>query len=238
MTRLFVLIPSRQRPGSVGAMARAFANTCTADTTMIWCIDGDPDEDDYRTAVEVSRATFYPAMRIHLGHERRRLVGTLNFWSVMYASRPDRPCAIAYLGDDHRPATYGWDSAYLAALKLLGAGIVYGDDGHQGANLPTQMAMTTDIVRALGYLAPPPLTHMYCDNFWKDLGEGAGCLLYLPDVKVTHLHPGAGKGSWDASYHESNSAGSYATDKAAYERYRAEELPRAVDIVKNLRSNL
>jgi hypothetical protein len=90
------------------------------------------------------------------------------------------------MGDDHFPRTHGWDQAYLDALRELGTGIVYGNDLLQGHRLPTQCAMTADIVRRWGYMALPTLRHMYVDNFWRDLGNAADCLRYLPEVVVEH----------------------------------------------------
>lgn len=236
MTQLVVIVPTRLRPHAVRPLAQAFADTCLADTELLWCIDDCPHANEYIDAVFDTTADTYPHQRLSIGGPRRRLVGTLNHHAGALADGPNPPFAVGYLGDDHRPKTLGWDSAYLAALTDLGTGIVYGDDEHQGATLPTQMAMTTDIIRALGYLVPPCLTHMYCDNFWKDLGERAGCLTYLPDVTITHHHPGVGRGSWDASYHESNSADRYATDRAAYEQYRTSGyLDADVDTIQRLR---
>jgi hypothetical protein len=141
------------------------------------------------------------------------------------------------MGDDHMPRTVGWDAAYLEALRELGTGLVYGNDLLQGSSLPTQVAMTTDIVRALGYMAPPDLTHLYVDNFWRDLGRSAGCLRYLPDVIVEHRHPAAGKAQWDAGYARVNNSAMYEHDATAYEQYiGAGELHAAVDVVKMLRA--
>ena len=69
-------------------------------------------------------------------------------------------------------------------------------------SLPTAVFITSDIIRALGYMAPPCLKHMYLDNYWKALGEGAGCLRYLPDVVIEHMHPEAGKADVDAGYED------------------------------------
>ncbi len=38
------------------------------------------------------------------------------------------------------------------------------------------------------------------DNYWRDLGTAAGCLTYLPDAIVEHLHPSAGKAALDEGY--------------------------------------
>ncbi len=223
MTELLIICPSRQRPHAVAPFAQALADTCTAHTDVLWCIDnlaaGTDELVDYTRAVRAARSIF-PRMSLVAAQEHLGFIGCLNRFATDRATTPDAPTAIASLGDDHRPVTVGWDSAYLTALAQLGVGIVYGDDGHQGARLPTQMAISTDIVAALGYVAPPQLWHMYCDNYWLDLGTGARCITYLPDVVVTHHHPGTGKGAWDDSYRESNSFDRYAQDEAAYRLFR------------------
>lgn len=232
---LAVVVPTRSRPQSVAPLVEAFAATCTADTWLILAVDGCAQMDAYKNAYRSALNT-YPRLLCSVG-PRRRLVGTLNHYANLLSTGPGfSPYAIGYMGDDHRPVSKGWDGGYLAALHELGTGVVYGDDLVQGASLPTQVAMTADIVAALGYMAPPSLAHMYCDNFWKDLGEGAGCLTYLPDVVVQHLHPSTGHSSWDASYRESNAAGQYAADKQAYDRFRTERLGADIDKVRGLRA--
>lgn len=236
---LVMLVPTRRRPHAVAGLVNAFRHTCRLNTWLIWCIDDCPHREEYHAAVRAGMVVF-PQMLINDDGERRGLVGTLNHYGTAFARanvKDGRPTAIGYLGDDHLPLTVGWDRAYVNTLEKTGVGIVYGDDQVQGANLPTQMAMTTNIVAALGYMAPPELWHMYCDNFWKDLGRGADCLTYLPEVTVTHRHPGVGRGTWDESYRETNSAHSYAADKAAYEAYAATRLPTDIATVRALRGD-
>ena len=233
---LTVLVPTRVRPHTVLELARAFADTATADTDLMFCLDADPAPQRYLDAAATA-STIYPRLRMRLDTTRRRLVGALNHHSAALLAAANPPTALAYLGDDHRPVTAGWDTAYLTALAAHdGIGLVYGDDGHQGVALPTQVAIGAPVITALGYFAPPVLTHMYCDNFWKDLGAAAGALTYLPDVLITHQHPGAGHGGWDDSYRESNSAASYARDAAAYAAFAADgSLTAAIDTVRALR---
>jgi hypothetical protein len=139
------------------------------------------------------------------------------------------------MGDDHRPRTRGWDAAYLEALHDLGTGIVYGDDLLQGANLPTQCAMTSNIVQALGCMAPATLRHMYVDNAWRALGEAAGCLRYLPEVVVEHLHPVAGKAEWDDNYRRVNAPEMYGHDADAFGEYLRGQFAEHVAKVQRLR---
>lgn len=233
---LAVIVPTRSRPHAVEPLLRAFADTTRADTMVIFAVDGDPQADRYRA--ELARLVgVYPQVW-HLVGPRRKMVGTLNY-AVGQVIDTFAPDAVAYLGDDHRPESVGWDVEFLAALARLGTGLVYGDDGHQGQNLPTAVAMTADIPAALGYLAPPVLAHMYCDNFWKDLGEGAEAITYLPEVRIIHQHPAVHPaGAWDLSYRQSNAPDAYAVDYAAYQGYRdGRGLATDIATVRELRSS-
>jgi hypothetical protein len=227
---IVILVPTRKRARSIVPLARAFANTVTGLMGSVWlmlCVDGNDNheyKDVYNEAVEI-----YPHMMIGTG-PRRGLVGTLNY----YSARMIRPeiRAIGYMGDDHRPMTQGWDEQVHAALDAMqGMGIVYGDDGIQHETLPTACVISTPILIQLGHMAPPVLQHMYCDNYWRDLGLGANCLMYLPDMKITHLHPSVGAADWDESYLESNHPDIFAADKLAYEKYK-QDFSLASDIAK------
>lgn len=213
MADLVVIVPSRGRPGEIAALAMAFWDTCTAGTQLVVVIDAD----------DPSRRSYHDALRgmpnvpyILEQPPGNTMVTALNLGALMAA---ERGFAVGFMGDDHRPRTFGWDRAYLDALRDLGTGIVYGDDGLQGENLPTQVAMTSDIVRALGWMALPGLRHLYVDNVWKALGAAADCLRYLPDVLVEHMHPFAGKAELDDSYARVNSAEIAGHDLDVYERW-------------------
>ena len=210
MTDLVVVVPSRGRPQAARELAEAFADTCTADTQLVFSLDDDDPTLDQ-----------YPEPR--LVGPNRSMVEALNAAAVAYArgllGLLDAPFAVGFLGDDHRPRTKGWDASYLEALRELGSGIVYGNDLLQRAELPTQCAMTTDIVTALGYMAPPALTHLYVDNVWLELGRRAECGRYLPDVVVEHCHPIAGKAAWDEGYERVNNAAMYRRDEQAFLNY-------------------
>ena len=129
-------------------------------------------------------------------------------------------------------------SMLLAALGELGTGIVYGRDGIQNEQLPTWWAMTPDIIRELGAMVPANVEHLYCDNAIKDLGEQAGCLRYLPEVLIEHMHPIAGKAPMDAGYEQVNSPERYAKDRSAYARWRTAQLPMDAGIVRTLREKV
>jgi hypothetical protein len=234
---LTVLVPTRSRPEAVAPLAQAFADTCREpSTTLVFIVDACPRASEYTTACLAARHR-YPNTYLHIETARRRLVGQLNHHATRLAGQPPGPPAIGYLGDDHRPRTTGWDTALLTAIADSGGtAIAYGDDMFQGKSLPTAVVISSDIILALGFMAPPSLVHMYCDNFWRDLGQAAGCLSYLPDVAIEHLHPDAGKADWDASYRDSNAASRYAADKAAYDAYRRDRFDADTETIRRLRS--
>lgn len=221
MADLVVIVPSRGRPEAAEELAANFADTCTADTVLCFAIDADdPRLPGYKGVVQVAQARGQLVGEVTVTGGRN-MVDALNH-TAAWMVKPENahpPFAVGFMGDDHRPRTVGWDAAYLEALRGLGTGIVYGNDLLQGPRIPTQVAMTSDIVRALGYMAPPEFTHLWVDNFWLELGTALGRLRYLPDVVVEHMHPLAGKGDWDDGYRRVNSPAVASHDQAAFDTY-------------------
>lgn len=227
MADLVVIVPSRGRPDNAYWLAEAFRDTTEYDVRPVFAVDSDdPKASEYNEVVRLGLGSVIVA-------DHTSMVDALNKRAAGFAELEDelRPAAIAFMGDDHRPRTQSWDRAYLDALAAK-PGIVYGNDLIQGEQLPTQCAMSTEVVRALGHMAPPVLRHLYVDNYWRDLGKAAGCLTYLPDVVIEHLHPVAGKAAVDDGYRRVNAPEMYQRDAAAYETYMREHGGRDVAAVR------
>lgn len=232
---LIVIVPSRGRPAAAAELVSAFRDTCTASTRLVLAIDEDDQSgpDYIQVVADAHKQAVPPALAVvSVASAPSTMVKALNVVAVAEAGAVD---AIAFMGDDHRPRTSGWDRAYLSALRQMGTGIVYGDDLLQHERIPTQVAMTSGIVQALGHMAPPTLTHLFVDNYWRDLGEGAGCLHYLPDVVVEHVHPFAGKAPMDGGYARVNAHAMYRADSVAYAAYVVDHLADDIAKVKALR---
>ena len=103
---------------------------------------------------------------------------------------------------------------------LFRSGVAYGNDLWQGENLPTMAVLSSELVRGLGFFAPPALEHLYLDDFWRMLGHSVGNLAYRSDVIIEHLHPMAGKASYDPGYQEVNSDSQKLRDGEEFARYR------------------
>jgi hypothetical protein len=90
-----------------------------------------------------------------------------------------------FVGDDHVFATPGWDIALTAPLRDR-PGITFPATDRYGH--PQVFAISASIVHALGWMMLPTQRHYYVDDAILELGARAGCITYMPDVQVPHLH--------------------------------------------------
>lgn len=190
MYDLAVVVPTRGRPENAKRLFGVLEAVCFP----FFVVDADdPEMSTYRNWFDGYVCVAPPG-------GRPGIVDPLNWAATQMAEQFDR---IGFMGDDHLPRG-NWEVPVVQALRELGTGIVYGNDLLQGELLPTAVFMTADIVRTLGYMAPPQLNHLFVDNYWLELGRGIGRITYLDDVVIEHLHPLNGKSEWDATYSHCN----------------------------------
>lgn len=227
---IVVVMPSRGRPRRAAVAIQAIRDTAAlVATSVILAVDrDDPEYEGYTRltfqpfGAEVTLVTLEPG-------ESGDLARATNTVSLRVAAA-DPTCIIANFGDDHIARTPGWDKRVEAVLQT--PGIAYGDDLIHGERLPTAPFISAEIVLALGWYALPTCRHLYVDDVWRELGEKAGCLRYLPDVVIEHVHPGVGKAEWDAGYMKANSAASINHDHRAYIEWLKSTFPADVRNVK------
>jgi len=225
---MLFIVPSRNRPHNVRDLIEEWCEV-TYDADLLIAVDNDdPMLDRYKEVEQEFADDALGILPFYYG-PRKRLGPTLNYLAVEYS---EYYWAIGFMGDDHRPRTAGWDVAYKNTLVDLGSGFVYGNDLLQGENIPTQIAITSDIIGAMGYMVPPKCTHLYFDNMWKILGKELGRIKYLPDVIVEHMHPIAGKADVDDGYVEVNSPQMYAHDLEEFNKWVTDDMP---DVMVKLR---
>jgi hypothetical protein len=227
-----LICPTRGRPQNAARLIDRWghAGVCS---DLIFCLDDDdPQLPAYQEVMRESR--FHRGMVLWVTGPRRSLCGWTDLVAAEYAHLYE---ALMSIGDDHVPETEGFD------LKLLDAcgegGFAYGDDGithppgpewPERHNLPTAWMVTTNIVRALGWMCLPGLKHMFCDAVVRDLAEAAGCRHFLPDVKVTHHHHITGRTARDQTYIDGEA--SWAADEAAYRAWRRDRLQADAETVR------
>lgn len=214
MSDILVIVPSRGRPQNIRRLIDGFQRTKSNDNTVL-LVAVDEDDSELQGYLDLENGPLPDWASIVVG-KRLRLGGTLNDLAPRFTGDYD---IIGFMGDDHLPQTFGWDTRVVGAM--VPGGVVYGNDLLQGANLPTAVFLDAKIVETLGYFVPQGLIHLFFDNIWKDWGEGVGRLAYLDDVIIEHLHPIAGKGEFDIGYTEVNAPAVWNGDEARYYQYKA-----------------
>lgn len=224
MRDLLVIVPSRGRPAAVRELRQAMKATARAQTDLLVAFD---DDDPCAGAYEKQRRAARGNPRVLWAHGPR--AGLAEWTNRLAAVHAGSYRALASLGDDHRPRTVGWDEKLLAALDDTGGtGVAYGDDLLMGERLPTAAVVSSDIVAALGWMCEPSLRHYCVDNVWHVLGASAGCLHYLPDVVIEHLHPLRTGRPPDATY---RAAGAHmGADHEAFQWWLATKARAGADI--------
>jgi hypothetical protein len=219
--KVLLIVPTRNRSHKILDFYKYFSENSSITTLCLGL-----DADDYLTYPKIDGV-------ITEVNERSSMNGTLNFIAKKYCNDYDY---IAFMGDDHRIMTKDWDRAFVSRAESVKNSIVYGDDLLQGEFLPTAVMVDSNIIRTLGYMAPPNQTHLYIDNFWKQLGEQLGTLIYVKDVVIEHMHPLAGKSAVDQMYIDVNSPEKYESDGLAYQQYMDSQFQ--VDVEKLKTSNI
>ena len=217
MARSVVIVPSRQRQERFDlCMKHLLDKTKTSDVIVAL------DEDDHSTYTRYQEVHYIIGPKpVKLGvNEKLNRIANLvkdEYDYIMWAS------------DDIVIQTDGWDTLLVDAIKDIPNGISFPNDLLRRENLPSNgTCFDSNIVRKLGYLAPPILLHLFIDNFWKELGQALKTLRYCPNVVVDHQHYSNGKAEKDFIYQEVNAEWMYEHDRTNFRLYRVNELANDV----------
>lgn len=142
--------------------------------------------------------------------------------------RADEYDYVSFMGDDSAVRTPGWDSIFVEALGSTCGGVAYGNDLLSHGLLPTFVMVSTNIVKPLGYFAPPILRHMFLDDFWLLLGHTLGRCHYDQNVIVEHMHHSAGKSDLDETYRATNRHLVNIRDRLNFFIYKKTQFPSAI----------
>lgn len=209
MQRSVIFVPSRNRPQRfVTAVSSILQHTSHSD--IIACLDED-DHFLYPRMQGVQYAIGPKPIKLGLNEKLNRMARN-------YMNDYDY---ILWAADDTVVCTPNWDEKLIAAIKKVPMGISYPDDVIQREKLPSNgTCFDSSIVKALGYLAPPKLLHLYIDDFWKLLGDSLETLRYCPDVVVKHEHFIVDKSKFDFLYQETNSQERFMLDEQTFIEYQ------------------
>ena len=171
------MVPTRGRRAQCERLLESFSATASPDTDLLFVLD--PDDGDTYAGMDWGRAA------TAVLDPRDYLTGKLNKTAMAMTDAYD---VLMWLGDDCVPETPGWDRIMLDALEDLGgSGWVYPDDKRRN-DVPEHWMVSSDVVQALGWFAPPHVQHFYCDNIIAELGKRSGLIRWCPEAVVRHEH--------------------------------------------------
>jgi hypothetical protein len=203
---IIVITPSRGRPDKAREAYDTFEATRKDPTTkMVFVVDADDDTFRRYVDAKVPVATY--------DHEGGGMAPPMNAAALDYADKYD---IIGFIGDDHRFRSTGWDTYISRAIGK--GGMAFGNDLTRG-DIPTQVFISSNIVKALGWFCLPGAKHLYLDNTWAQIGAAADCMSYLPDVIIEHAHPFYGRGQMDEGYRRVNAPEMYDHDGRVYSQW-------------------
>jgi len=103
---------------------------------------------------------------------------------------------VGLVSDDLLPSVSKWDTTLITGLN--GYNVVSSNDGWQAnadirqARIHGAAVWSGDLLRAVGWLFPDGLDHVFHDDVWENLGRATGCWIVNMQVMVRHLHESLG----------------------------------------------
>lgn len=226
MADLLVIVPSRGRPQNIARLLDSVRETSRAETHLHVAVDEDDPKLPQYEAVMAAAGGEHDVLETG---PRKGLCAWTNDIAVRRAG--EYPF-LASLGDDMVPRTPGWDAGLIRGIRDMGGtGFAYPWDGVR-EDIPEAVAMSSDIVEALGWMCEPSLAHWYPDNVWADLGRGAGCLRHLRVIAVDHRNAVA-EGRADQTAKDNGK--SLEADRDAYWAWRRNRMAGDVAVITGLR---
>lgn len=222
------LLPSRGRPANLARFFDAYRKTGGATPGLV--LISTPDLVNYQ------------GLALPIGWHIFPTEGETQGEKIAECWEQIKDCAwLGLIGDDCVPQTQHWDRGLIE--RLDGANIVSCDDGWLAPRrLGNCWVMAGALVRAIGYIFPPGLQHLFVDDVWETIGAQAACWSCRMDIVVAHRHVLKGEAPPDQTHRlvygsdqSDTSGGLWPADIAAYQAWAEGDAARAIAAAKALR---
>lgn len=220
MSKILVVVPSRERPKQFLQMIKSLRNTESQDIDVSLILDScDPMLDEYLDTC-VEDVTEY------LIFDRDTVTNHIN---NVYKRNKGRYLYYHLTNDDVIYRTQCWDEIFINRLKEFYRGVAFAEDGFQDGNLPTFPFINAEIVDSLGWLQQPTLNRYFGDTVWGVLADHETALVKCNNVLIEHLTPlrALSKEQIDVNLKANKQ---YQEDRKAYINWFIKQRP--IDIIK------
>lgn len=202
MEKISILTPTRNRPAFVGQMIKSCVETSTHPELLefVFYIDNDDQASieyfgelvPYLKKRNESQITVISGDRIVLSQT----------WNECY--KVSTGAILHHCGDDLRFKTDGWDNIVREKFNEYEDRIVFvfGDDGIlKPGSFGTHGFVHRKWAEAVGYFVPPYFSSDHNDSWLNDVAQSIDRHEFV-DIYTEHLHPVAGKHTWDQTHRE------------------------------------
>lgn len=216
-----ILCPTRNRLDAMRRLVQSARETAANPTEIEFIFYVDEDDEPSAALADELDATVVRGPRIVLSEMWNRCWDEAKYDVAMHC------------GDDIIFRSRDWDLHVLYAFERFPDKIVlvHGRDGYQDANLATHGFRHRNWVNATGYFVPPYFSSDYNDTWVTEVADALGRRVYVPEVYTEHMHPVAGKGTWDQTHQERLARH---TRDNVEQKYR-DLLPQRLDDIAKLR---
>ena len=218
--RIFTICPSRGRPEIALRMFSSFIHTTSLSSIKIYLDSDDSRLKEYQDVI--------PPDNIII-QERMTTTQIIN-----KAFKDNSDFEFYHITNDdfvyHSP---GWDEKFISTSEEYGDGIFYGNDTMRDGNLCTAPVISGNIVRSVGWLQMPTLTHLYGDDVWMEIGKQLNILYYHKEVIIEHRHWNNKKAVMDDGYRRVNSSVMFEKDGLAFNNWKEYLLNEDIERIKN-----
>lgn len=137
---------------------------------------------------------------------------------------------VGLLGDDNIPEMPEWDTKLVSELK--GWNVVSSNDGWQAPKrMHGAIAISGPLLRAIGYIYPGKLQHIFVDDVWEILGRESRCWQVCMDIMVRHDHVFTGVKPDDT---HRKGYGFWYSDEPIFREWLANEKDNCLDRIADL----
>lgn len=204
--RILVVMPTRGRKYQAQAAVENFIETSSgcADLSVL------VDSDDVDTEIYVDHC------RVTVKRIQRQSGMFVAFLRELIL-QSERYNILGFTGDDIRYRSYKWDALVADNYTESKPFVIYGPDGIRTDRLPTHPFFHKSLITVLRNLAGEGCNHYYWDEALYTVASALDSLIYLPEMRIEHLHHSVGKSAYDATYR--NAEKLFESDKNAYQAY-------------------
>jgi hypothetical protein len=195
--KIVILTPTRGRPSGLKRLYDSVTATISGKHQIIFAYYVDNDDETLTAYKELILPTHPNVNIVRYYGERQIIAKAFNYMAQRLTSG-----SMYFMNgaDDMVFDTVGWDDILYQRLAAHPYALYYFDDGIQHEGLATFAVVSQHWITQMGYFFPENIRHNYIDTYIYDVARRAGALVYIPEVKLKHLHFTINNTLYDKTY--------------------------------------